>query len=147
MKKKKNPPQPNLPAEHKKSGGKRSLTATAESFSGPIPPPAILEQYNTIVPNAAERILKMAENQASHRHQIESKVIDSEIKNSRTGLHYGLIIGLAAIIGGTICTLKGFQIAGGVIGGTGITGLVGVFVYGSHQRRKEREHRLEMMKK
>ena len=115
----------------------------AESFSGPLPPPSMLSQYNQIVPGAAERIIAMAERQAQHRQNIENKVIDSDIGNSRLGLHYGLIIGLAAVIGGTICILSGHEIAGSIIGGTGLTGLVGVFVYGSRQRRKEREARFK----
>ena len=36
-------------------------------FAGPLPPPEILEQYNRLVPDAAERILTMAETQAAHR--------------------------------------------------------------------------------
>ena len=42
----------------------------AQQFSGPIPPPDALAQYNNIVPGAAERILKMAENQAAARIRI-----------------------------------------------------------------------------
>lgn len=34
-------------------------------YSGPIPPPDTLNQYNEIVPGAAERILCMAEDNAS----------------------------------------------------------------------------------
>jgi len=51
------------------------------------------------------------------------------------------IIGLASIVGGVICIMMGGEIGGSIIGGNGITGLVGVFVYGSTQRRKEREMR------
>ncbi len=32
---------------------------------------------------------------------------------------------------------------GSIVGGTGLTGLVGVFVYGSRQRQKEREARVK----
>jgi uncharacterized membrane protein len=44
-------------------------------FSGPLPPPEILAQYNEIVPGAAERILKMAEEQSAHRRGLEDKTI------------------------------------------------------------------------
>jgi uncharacterized membrane protein len=136
-------PHHNLPQSNPQQGQQRQLQriARAEAFSGPLPPPQILEKYNEIVPDAANRIITMAENQAKHRHQLESEAIKSEIRNSRTGLHYGFIIGIAAILGGVVCTLAGYQIGGGIIGGTGITGLVGVFVYGSRSKRKEREMR------
>ena len=100
-------------------------------------------QYNQAVPDFAERIIVMAEAQSKHRQELESKVIESDINNSKLGLHYGLIIGLAAVIGGTICILYGHEVGGSIIGGTGLTGLVGVFVYGSRSRRKEREQRFK----
>lgn len=45
-------------------------------FKGPLPPPQILQQYNDIVPGAAERILSMAEDMASHQRDIQSRAID-----------------------------------------------------------------------
>ena len=125
----------------------KTITATAQTFSGPLPPPALLKEYDIIIPNGAERIIAMVEAQSKHRQELELKVVSSDIKNSRTGLHYGLIIGLTAVVGGVVCTIAGYQAAGSIIGGSGLTGLVSVFVYGSRQRRKEREHRLEQMKK
>jgi uncharacterized membrane protein len=108
-----------------------------------LPPPAVLAQYNEIVPGAAERILAMAEGQAQHRQQLEKSVIESDIKNSRLGLHYGLLIGLVAVIGGSVCIVSGYEVGGSIVGGTGLTGLVGVFVYGSRQKQKEREARVK----
>ena len=135
----------NLPVSHppqSRNGQLQALaTARAESFSGPLPPPQILEKYNQIVPGAADRIIAMAESQSKHRQELETKAIESDIKNSRLGLHYGLIIGLATVAGGAFCIYSGYEIGGTVLGGTGLTGLVSVFVYGSTQRRKEREKR------
>ena len=51
-----------------------------ESFAGPLPPPATLAAYNAIVPDAAERILKMAEAQALHRHQLEATAIRAQMR-------------------------------------------------------------------
>jgi len=51
------------------------------------------------------------------------------------------LISLATVVGGAFCIYSGYEIGGTVLGGTGLTGLVGVFVYGSTQRRKEREKR------
>lgn len=122
---------------------KRQLITEAHQFSGPIPPPEVLAKYNEVVPDAAERIISMAENQSKHRQDLESKAVSSDIENSRRGLIFGLIIGLTAVIGGTVCAVTAHQIAGSVIGGGGLTSLVGVFVYGTKTRRQEREQRLK----
>ena len=51
----------NLPAAESlgKSAPNQILSATAQTFSGPLPPPEILAKYNSVVPNAAERIITM----------------------------------------------------------------------------------------
>ena len=110
-----------------------------EFFNGPLPPPVILEKYNSIVPGAAERIITMAEEQAKHRKELEAKVINSDIGNSRLGLWFGLIIGLAGLASSVIVIIYGKQIAGGVLGIGTIGSLVGVFVYGSQKRKQERQ--------
>ncbi|MBW2608107.1 MAG: DUF2335 domain-containing protein [Deltaproteobacteria bacterium] len=71
----------NLPAAklHGKSAPNQILSASAQTFSWPLPPPEILAKYNSVLPDAAERIISMAENQATHRQRIESKVIESNI--------------------------------------------------------------------
>lgn len=43
------------------------------AFSGPIPPPEMLAQYNAVLPNGADRIVKMAEDQSAHRRRVESR--------------------------------------------------------------------------
>ena len=117
----------------------KSLSAGFQFHRGPLPSPKDLDEYDKIVPGAAERIISMAEEQAKHRQGLEKVVIESDIKDSKTGLYFGFIIGLVAIISGTICIVYGHSIAGGVLGGSAVPGLAAVFVYGSRQRRRERE--------
>ena len=133
----KSPTPPNQP--HKPDNKSFAVQATKTTFSGPLPHPEVLEYYNKIIPNGADRITAMAERQAMHRQELEKKAIQSEITDSRIGLWLGFIVALAGIGAGTACILNGYQIAGSILGGAPVTGLVGVFVYGSRQRRKERE--------
>ncbi len=117
----------------------QSVTFQHQHHQGPLPHPSILQEYDNIVPGAAERIICMAEQQAKHRQGLENAVIQSDIEDSKRGLYLGFFIGVVAMIAGTVCILQGQTIAGGVIGGSAVPGLVAVFVYGSRQRRKERE--------
>ena len=117
-----------------KTQQQRKLIHISQGFQGPIPPPQILQQYEQIVPGAAERILKMAENQSKHRHTMEKKIINANISNEKKGLNFGFIIGLFAITVGLICTFIGQPLPGSFIGGGGVIGLVLVFVYGSKNR-------------
>src|SRR6202035_5535082 len=46
--------------------------------SGILPEPSELAAYNTIIPNGADRIMKMAEVQSAHRIEIEKAVVESQ---------------------------------------------------------------------
>ncbi len=116
----------------------RQVSVQLESFSGPLPPPQILSDYERIVPGSAAKILDMAVSQSEHRKSLETKVINSNVSNSKLGLWFGLVIGLVGIGAGAFLALYDKQIAGSVIGGGSLASLVGVFIYGSQQRQKER---------
>ncbi len=114
------------------------VTQQTVSFSGPLPQPSDLAKYEQIAPGAAERIIKMAEEQAAHRQKLEKKVIDSGIKNSNKGLNYGLLIGLSGFAVVAFCAYLKLQVLAGIIAAIDLGSLVGVFVYGSIQRKNER---------
>lgn len=112
-------------------------------FSGPLPHPEILAKYDEIVPGAANRIIKMAEEQSAHRKDLERKVIQSDITNSKIGLIFGFLIGLAAFyLSYEMAKLSQPWLAG-VLGLGYVVSLVGTFIYGSQNRRRELKEKKE----
>jgi len=117
-------------------------TVTAvQAFSGPLPHPDILRKYEEIVPGAAQRIIKMAEDQTSHRKDLESKVIHSNIVREKWGQTLGFIIAIVGLIVAGLVGVFGSAVAGGAIGIATLASLVGVFMYGSRVRSKERQEK------
>ena len=114
------------------------LTEISQSFSGQLPPPDILRQFDEVVPGAAERIIKMAEDQSTHRRELEKKVIDSDITRSKWGQILGFIIAISGLVVSAIVAVYGSALAGGIIGVGTLASLVGVFMYGSRTRSRER---------
>ena len=55
-------------------------------FSGPIPPPGLLRQYNEIIPDAAERILAMAEEEANHQKYMEKTALHLKAEEIKRGI-------------------------------------------------------------
>lgn len=104
----------NSPAAKAKSRQANStLMAVGQQFSGPIPPPDILEKYENILPGAMDRIIAMAENESKHRHEMEKTVVDAEIhamqsetRDTRRGQYCGLIIGVVALIAGAYAAVN-----------------------------------------
>jgi uncharacterized membrane protein len=107
-----------------------------KSHSGPLPDPDTLVKYNSIIPNGADRIMKMAENQQAHRIRIETKVVHSQSFQSYLGQIFGLVIGLFGIGCGTYLATTGETVVGGIIAGGTVVSLVSVFVIGKAAQRK-----------
>lgn len=119
----------------------RRVTASISAFQGPLPPPELLEQYNRIIPNGADRIVTMAESQLRHRQSLESAVVHSNIKSESRGQLFALILGLVAIIGGIGLVAFNKSAQGLVAIITAFVALAGVFVYGRWQQQREREQK------
>ena len=114
----------------------RELKQLVEIFKGPLPPPSILKQYNTIDPTFADRIVKMAESEQEHRKNMDIRSLEGQFRERRIGQVFGLIIGTIAIVGGVVASLSGAEISGGFIGFGGVIGLVAVFVIGRRTKKK-----------
>lgn len=112
-----------------------------KSHSGPLPAPETLDYYNQIIPNGAERIMQMAENQQKHRHQLEAKVIPSQITQSKLGQIFGFILGLVGLGCGTFLAYVGQTYVGGIIAGATVVSLVSVFVIGKKIQKKDLEEK------
>jgi len=100
-------------------------------------PPEVLEKYNQALPGLAERIITMAEKQATHRQQIEKTVIESNAFTQKVAPFLGFIITMTAVGGGTELILKGKDVYGLAAIVTALASLVGVFIYGKKKQRKE----------
>jgi uncharacterized membrane protein len=108
------------------------------SFSGPLPPPNILKQYNEALPNGAERVMVMAENQSKHRQGMESKVIDADIKARKRGQNYAFILASLFILAGSGLVFLGKNIEGFSMIGIAAGTLGAAFIVGKTQQKQER---------
>jgi uncharacterized membrane protein len=83
------------------------ITLQAQQWTGPLPPPAALEQFERVIPGGAERILRMAEQEQAHRIGQENKGLTAEIDDSRRGQWLGGIVAFSAITGAAINSVFG----------------------------------------
>lgn len=79
----------------------RVTTVQAAVFSGPLPPPEILKQYDEISPGLADRIVSLTENQSRHRQELEKTVIRTRSRNETLGQIFAFILSLG-VMGGSI---------------------------------------------
>jgi len=93
---------PKLPEPSKNSTPTATTQIQHASFSGPIPPPTVLEGYDRIIPGAAERILVMAEADAKHQQEIELAALEAADREVRRGQIFGFTIGVLALVSSVI---------------------------------------------
>lgn len=147
-----NPPLPDPPDETPRLPESTGIRFQAERWRAPLPPPAVLQQYEAIFPGAAELIFDMAKNQHQHRIEQEKAVVaqgqyaletarithNADASRSKLGLIFAFII-----------SLFGISASAGLItigeGGLGLgflfaplATLAGAFIYTARARRANR---------
>lgn len=110
-------------------------------FSGPVPPPQILERYEQLVPGIAKQIFETVDRQSAHRQAIEKKIIHHNIIRSYIGQATGFIIAMSALVFGFILIIKGQSAEGIASILTALAGVVGVNIYGKYKQSKELKDR------
>lgn len=87
-----------------------------KAFCGPLPAPEDFRAYKSVLSNAPERIISMAEQQIKHRIEIEKKIVESGITESRHGQYLGALIVLLCLLGSVYLGMNGHDwLAGSMI--------------------------------
>ena len=130
--------KPNIPSQpnkHKHTPQMQVNHVQSSTFSGPLPPPDIMDGYNRIVPNAAERIIAVFESEVIHRHELERlQATGDEKDRSRSlllvfsGQIFGFLLAMAFVASGAFLIFNNKQISGTVISTTAMVGIVAAFL-------------------
>lgn len=76
-------------------------------FSGPLPAPEILKQYEKLKPGFADRIFTYAETEQANRHAVQHKTLDLERQELLSSLWMHIITNLALVVTFTILLATG----------------------------------------
>jgi len=114
-------------------------------YRGPLPSPAILKEFDSVVPGCAERIIRMAEKQSDHRQFLEKTVIVGDSKRANHGLWVGGVIAVLFLVGAVFLIHEGHDWAGVALGSVDLVGIISAFIYGTRSRKAERLEKAETM--
>jgi uncharacterized membrane protein len=115
-----------------------------QHFSGPLPSPEMLSKYNEILPNAAERVFRMAEKAQDHYEETEKKLVDLEIKKVPKGQNHAFAIAITGIVGAVICAFLGQVTIGSIIGGATLISVVPHFIPGKRKKKEDNDYQLKL---
>lgn len=63
-----------------------TATTTEHVYEGPVPPPDVLRGFEELVPGSADRLLRLAEHESAHRHDLEARALQANIDAQRRQL-------------------------------------------------------------
>lgn len=119
-----------------------------QEFSGPLPHPSLLKEYQELIPDSPERFLQMVEEEGKHRRETETKnikyrseleikAISEKISYDKRGQWMAFILAVSIISIGAISIFNGDTIPGSITLGISAVGLAGVFIKGKNPVSKE----------
>lgn len=80
---------------------KPETVLVSQQWSGPLPPPAALAQFEQLIPHGAERILAMVEREQARRIDADKEELTASIQDTKRGHYVGVAIALFAITAST----------------------------------------------
>ncbi|MFA6297218.1 MAG: DUF2335 domain-containing protein [Candidatus Paceibacterota bacterium] len=105
-------------------------------YSAPLPPASEFEKYEKVLKGSADRIIKLAENQSSHRRFIEKVVVIFDVIKSFAGLLSALIIVLTGIGAGVYLIMHDKSTQGLVTLFIPLATIIGTFIFKESQKSK-----------
>jgi len=143
--------------KQKKLPDGETITAV-ENYMGPLPHPDILEKFDQVSPGAAERIIKMAEDQQKHVFEIEkrtliineqnhehyrvqeAKTIESEIKLKKNSLNFSIFFVIPLfLIAAVFLAMDGKEVVASIVGGSTILGLAVIIILRQVPSKKKQD--------
>jgi uncharacterized membrane protein len=95
---------------------------------GPLPHPDIIAGYENVLPGAADRIMRMAEQEQVHRHGIDDHFLEVQSGLARVGQRCAVLIAITGLVVAGILGVANQPAAAAFIAGIDLLGLVGMFI-------------------
>lgn len=89
-----------------------------------LPSPQAIEAYERSIESAGERLLRLVETEAVHRHELERKIVSSDVFRANLGLIAGILMAVGVSSASLAAIFQGKQI-GGVVGIGATAALIG----------------------
>jgi len=115
----------------------RDFQVTSAKFhQGPLPSPEVLAGYEQIHPGAANRIIRMAEQQVKHRQSLEQKIVSSDHKIQSRAMNYSFFLTVLLFVFGVYLVIQDRSLGYLAVFGPAVFH-VSAFAYDRYQRQVE----------
>ena len=124
-----------IPDNEKKGVSIVSHELRSIEYGSPLPPPDLLNQYESIFPGLKDKIVSMIEDESNHRRGMEKVLLqlnqdqilgDNERQSRGQWFAFGIAIVFA--VSACYCAYLDQRTIGGILGGSTLISLVGAFL-------------------
>jgi len=109
-------------------------------YSGPLPTPQQLLEYNEVSAGLGDRIVTEWQTEGAHRRRLESTGLRGQLSAQRRGQIFALILALIIVGGGLALLFTDRSLEGLVAVLAPLATLAGVFIYNSSSGRERESH-------
>lgn len=110
-----------------------------QQWAGPLPPPAVLKQYDEVFPGLAERIVTSMEREQEHRHSVDRELIQTHQVAFTRGQWIAATIALICLVLGFVLGYNGQSVAAVAFVTGGLGQVVLAFLGSREDRSKQAE--------
>lgn len=122
------PRQPPNDLAHTRNEGEREIYIEQSlTWSAPMPPPEVVQGYNEVIENGAERLFQQFELEAEHRRDLQRRAQKHNLIIALSGRTAALVFSLAALGVTTVALHWGYPWPAAIIGGSSIALVVAAF--------------------
>lgn len=93
----------------------RQVTEQLLTWEGPVPPPAVIEAYERLVPGSAQIMWSNFDDQSQHRRELEKAVVLGSEKRADKGQFIAAFLLIVAIAAGVVVAVTANAAAGAAI--------------------------------
>lgn len=128
-----------LPMDMRGEASAIFMAMEQKSYHGPIPSPEDLRGYEEVLPNAADRIITMAEKNSTHRIEMEKNIIEGNLNLSKRGQLMGFFLAILFVGVAVFLTIRGHEKIGITLITTTLLGVLAVFVLNERPWESKKE--------
>lgn len=126
------------PAKTSAAAGAEELSekpSVVAEWSGPLPPPSILQNFDTVVDGGAERIFSAWESETAHRRDMEKRDLTIAGVDAILGKIFAFLFVMAALGVCVVSLMMGHEWVAAILGGGTITSVVSAFAIVNRKHR------------
>lgn len=108
-----------------------------QQWHGPLPSPDQLARFNDVVPGAAERIIRMAEQEGEHNRLVQARAVSGAIVAQWLGQIFAMLVAGGGLFATYKLAMAGHDAVASIVAGTAITTVVAAFLQAKQAAKSE----------